>query len=202
MRKVLVLGILALCLVSTGFLFWQQELQYVLPTPVPSNYVSVAPSQVITFPQNFNAPVGSATYFHFFNPDCPCSRFNLKHFRSLTNQFNQRVKIYAVIPAYADLTQARNMIDDERITLLQDTDDELAKACGVYSTPQAVIIDGSQKLFYRGNYNKARYCTLKESNYAEIALTALVNGEKSPVFNAFATQSYGCQLPTEQELIF
>jgi hypothetical protein len=60
-----------------------------------------------------------------------------------------------------------------------------------------VIIDNQKKLFYRGNYNHTRYCTLKESNYAEIALTALTRGEPPPVFNVFATQSYGCELPND-----
>lgn len=30
----------------------------------------------------------------------------------------------------------------------------IAISCGVYSTPQAVIIDGNGQLFFRGNYNK------------------------------------------------
>ena len=38
-------------------------------------------------------------------------------------------------------------------------DSSLAKACGVYSTPQAVLIDNNQNLYYRGNYNRSRYCT-------------------------------------------
>ena len=200
MRKFIVLGVLLACFGCMGFIFWQQELQYVLPTPIPANYSPITTSQQVILPSSFS--VGQAHYFHFFNPDCPCSRFNLKHFRSLTNQFSGRVIIYAVIPAYADLKQAREMIDDKRVVILQDSEDRLANACGVYSTPQAVVLDASHKLFYRGNYNKTRYCTLKDSNYAEMALTALVNGEKPPVFNILATQSYGCELPSEQDLIF
>lgn len=200
MRKLIVVGVLLACFGCMGFLFWQQELQYVLPTPVPSNYSSIATNQQISLPPAF--PAGQAIYLHFFNPDCPCSRFNLKHFKSLTNEFSSKVKIYAVIPAYADVQQAGKMIDDDRISILQDVDDRLASACGVYSTPQAVVLDATHKLFFRGNYNKTRYCTLKESNYAEMALEALVRGEAPPVFNAFATQSYGCQLPSDQDLTF
>lgn len=185
-----------------GFLFWKQEMQYLLPTPVPDHHQPKFVAEHISLPTAFNIENTGPVYFHFFNPDCPCSRFNLKHFRSLTNQFHSSLKIYAVIPAYAEVERAREMIDDSRIVIIQDTDDQLAHACGVYSTPQAVVLDASQKLFYRGNYNKTRYCTLKESNYAEIALSALVNGETPPVFNAFATQSYGCQLPSDQDFNF
>ncbi|GCC51096.1 hypothetical protein SanaruYs_13160 [Chryseotalea sanaruensis] len=180
-----------------GFLFWQQEMKYVLPTPVPIGYSAKLPEAVVSLPTTNSFPNNQALYFHFFNPDCPCSRFNLKHFKTLKKQFETQVKIYAVIPAYADFEYAKEMLDDESIIVIQDTDDALANACGVYATPQAVVIDSQRKLFYRGNYNRTRYCTLKESNYAEIALTALVKGQKPPVFNAFATQSYGCELPND-----
>lgn len=202
MRKLFVLGVLATCVVCMGFLFWKQEMQYLLPTPVPAQYHPKVIAEHISLPTTFKIVTTGPAYFHFFNPDCPCSRFNLKHFRSLINQFHTSLTIYAVIPSYADVAHAREMIDDDRVVILQDIDDQLANACGVYSTPQAVVLDASQRLYYRGNYNKTRYCTLKESNYAEIALSALVNGETPPVFNAFATQSYGCQLPSDQDLNF
>ena len=90
------------------------------------------------------------------------------------------------------------MIGNEGVIVIHDNADSLALACGVYSTPQAVIIDSDQKLFYRGNYNKSRYCTLKESNYAEIALKALVAGQEPPPSNQLATKSYGCELPENE----
>lgn len=197
MRQVIVIGVLLVCFSCMGFLFWHQEKKFILPTPVPTNYTPRLPTEAITLPAVNNFPVDQPLYFHFFNPDCPCSRFNLKHFRSLKKQFESQVKIYAIIPAYADLEYAKEMIDDESIPIIQDSDDSLATACGVYATPQAVVIDNQRKLFYRGNYNRTRYCTLKESNYAEIALTALTRGEPPPVFNIFATQSYGCELPND-----
>lgn len=197
MRKIIAVGVLLICFSCMGFLFWQQEMKYVLPTPVPTGYSAKLPDAVISLPTVYSFPDNQALYFHFFNPDCPCSRFNLKHFKALKKQFESQVKIYAVIPAYADFEYAKEMLDDESIIVIQDKDDTLANACGVYATPQAVIIDNQRKLFYRGNYNRTRYCTLKESNYAEIALTAIVRGERPPVFNAFATQSYGCELPND-----
>ena len=176
-------------------LFWTQELKYALPTPVPAHFQARAVAETIDLRELRHFDKNRPVYLHFFNPDCPCSRFNIKHFRSLIDQFGSHLQIYAVIPAYADLERARHMIELPQVTILQDHADSLASACGVYSTPQAVVIDDHQKLFYRGNYNKSRYCTVRESNYAEIALRALVTGEAPPQFNALATQSYGCELP-------
>jgi len=74
-------------------------------------------------------------------------------------------------------------------------DEAIAKKCGVYSTPQAVLIDGSQKLYYRGNYNKTRYCTDASSNYAQMAIDSLLSQNYIPSFDALALKSYGCSLP-------
>jgi len=43
--------------------------------------------------------------------------------------------------------------------VLVDADGSLAKMVGVYSSPQAVIVDTRGALYYRGNDNLARYCT-------------------------------------------
>jgi hypothetical protein len=74
-------------------------------------------------------------------------------------------------------------------------DSAMAQKCGVFSTPQAVIIDPSHNLYYRGNYNKTRYCTNADSNYAQMAIDSLLQQTKSPSFNALALRAYGCSLP-------
>ena len=75
------------------------------------------------------------------------------------------------------------------------TDTTIASICGVYSTPQAVIIDKNGKLYFRGNYNKSRYCTDKNSNYAQNALEALLGKTENIFFNQKKLRAYGCELP-------
>ena len=70
----------------------------------------------------------------------------------------------------------------------------VAEAVGVYSTPQAVLVTTKNDLYYRGNYNKSRYCTDKRSNYAEIAITALLGNSPIPEFGPMALKSYGCTI--------
>jgi hypothetical protein len=95
----------------------------------------------------------------------------------------------------SDQYTEKEIQDKYDLTIPVYFDSSLAAGCGVYSTPQAVIINGDQQLHYRGNYNKSRYCTDKKTNYAQIALEALLY--KQPLaFDAFATKAYGCQLPT------
>jgi hypothetical protein len=74
-------------------------------------------------------------------------------------------------------------------------DEGIAEKCGVISTPQAVLLDPSHNLYYRGNYNKTRYCTNAASNYAQMAIDSLLKQNNSPSFNALALRAYGCSLP-------
>lgn len=74
-------------------------------------------------------------------------------------------------------------------------DSSIAAKCGVYSTPQAVIINIDRTLYYRGNYNKSRYCTNKQSNYVMMALDSLLHQKLHPVFNEYALKAYGCEIP-------
>ncbi len=72
---------------------------------------------------------------------------------------------------------------------------ELAKRCGVYSTPQAVILAKGNKLYYRGNYNLTRYCTDPKTEFAKQALDNLLNHVEQTEFQPLATRAYGCSLP-------
>src|SRR5688500_1934711 len=115
--------------VSTGiaFIFWYQELQYLLPTPVPKNYQVVLPNQIIEFdsaliPKQYAKP----KLLHFFSPDCPCSRFNLKHFLSLNRKFSKEIDFYVVITKREDITSAQYMTE-RKIPIIVDKDEKLAK---------------------------------------------------------------------------
>ena len=186
------LGFLA---VALGLLFWYSEFVYQLPTPVPAGYQPVAVGTSIHLPLAMLA--GSRPVFlHFFNPDCPCSRFNLPHFRSLVSAYGDRVD-FAIVP----MVKAGRTIAVEEIQYLAGVDVPvlldagIAEACGVYSTPQAVLLGDHNKLYYRGNYNKSRYCTDKKSNYAQMALDSLLRTHGPPVFGRLAQEAYGCQIP-------
>jgi hypothetical protein len=191
-----------LILVSSGVaaIFWYQELQYLLPTPVPKNYRVVLPNEVVQFDsaliprQNLKPKL-----LHFFSPDCPCSRFNLKHFLSLKRKYSHAIEFYAVIAKQEHLGSAQYMVGKD-ITIIVDKNEKLAKACGVYSTPQAVLIQQNNQLYFRGNYNRSRYCVDKNSNFAQMAMDSLMARKGPPHFIELATQSYGCSISQEQDL--
>jgi len=169
---------------------------YNLPTPVPANYLSVARGQHIDLAGKLPVEENKPVFLHFFNPDCPCSRFNVQEFKSLVKEYGSKI-IFAVVVMTKDKDYTVEHIREKFglvIPVIMDT--SLAVTCGVYSTPQAVLLDNHHLLYYRGNYNKSRYCTDKKSNYAQIAIDSLLASVQQPVFNQFALKAYGCSLPT------
>lgn len=182
--------VLIACVSGIGLLFWKNELKYQLPTPKPANYIQVSTGHAVTLPQSFSS---DASYFlHFYNPDCPCSRFNARHLKSLIRSYKDSVQIVVVLAVQEDLTKAKKEFGED-LTYFVDSDNSLTKACGVYSTPQAAIIDQQGRLFYRGNYNASRYCTTRATNFAELSLIALLNNQPPPSFGLVSSQSYGCE---------
>jgi hypothetical protein len=181
-KIVLAFGILSVGSFCIVWAFWTQDLRYALPTPRPAN-LKVAPlGQRLLLPLDKDR---RPTLLVFYNPDCPCSRFNTEHVLALKKQYQDRVRFMAI-------TQRG---EAPQITTVQDPTGTIARTCGVYSTPQAVLLEAHGTLYYRGNFNRSRYCSEPKSEFARLAIEALLKGEKSPSFPTSATTAYGCALP-------
>src|ERR1700759_2831044 len=86
MKKRLVVSWLALLAIGVCFIFWRTQLKYSLPTPVPDHYHDIGRGTPVRLPVTAEAGLHPGTtplFLHFFNPDCPCSRFNMPQFRAL-----------------------------------------------------------------------------------------------------------------------
>lgn len=188
-------------LVTLIGIFWYQDWRYSLPTPRPKLLEQPAVGTRLDLPESLQsllAPTGQRpVLLHFINPDCPCSRFNLEHVRRLQQEFGQQVDIVAVTEGANVATLHEHFARLHwQVPVVWDTSRSLAKLTGVYATPQAVVLDSQRRLFYRGNYNTSRYCTAEETEFARIALDALLKQTTNPVIESEqATRSYGCALP-------
>lgn len=199
--RVFLAAMLALSILTAiGLIFWQQEWQFSKPTPIPENFVDFQSGDSI--PDDLLTSLGiekdEQLFVHFYNFDCPCSRFNIKEFENLTIRYESEVKFLAVLETVGkDQNEIQKFKDkyDLGIQIHLDETGAIAEKLGVYSTPQAVLIK-NQQIYYKGNYNKARFCTTKNTKFASLALKAMVNGKEPPVFPELATIAYGCELPS------
>lgn len=199
MKLGLVLGSLVIIFTAISYLFWYQDLQYSLPTPIPQDYQEVKPGKIINISNTISeiTKEQKPVFIHFFNPDCPCSKFNIPEFRSLVKKHEDKIKFVAVALTDEQYTP-EDIQDDLGVEIPVFFDESLADMCGVYSTPQAVLLDKNYKLYYRGNYNKTRYCTDKNTNFALMAIDSILNGTPDPVFSEAALISYGCEIPKNE----
>jgi hypothetical protein len=196
MRKWLAISCLAVMFSLIAVLFWYNEWRYSLPTPVPAQYHIVKPRERISLAEKFKPRRNGPVFLHFFNPDCPCSRFNISHFKSLVTEYADRIDFALVVMTNDKSYTGKKIQEKYDLTVPVLFDTSLADLCGVYSTPQAVLLDNNHLLYYRGNYNKARYCTDKKSNYAQMAIDSLLADQQQPAFDKYALTAYGCSLPT------
>lgn len=182
-----------------AFIFWREEIRYALPTPVPENYKVIDINSSIALDKFVKADYQKPILLHFFNPDCPCSRFNITHFEDLLEEYEGKLNFYAVLQTENKENAIRSFEQKYKLNIpvILDKQELLAKYCGVYATPQAVLLDKTSKLYYRGNYNRSRYCTDPNSNYAQMAIDSILSHKPAPNFGRLATKSYGCELPSE-----
>ncbi|MFK7923710.1 MAG: AhpC/TSA family protein [Bacteroidia bacterium] len=192
MRITLLMVCLGLILSQIVYTFWREEYRYSLPTPIPAQFTTVPSNSCVPLPAIDKSVPQGGYLLHFFNPDCPCSRFNLKHFKRLYESYEGKILFTVVIPEGAEILNAQRLLDLP-INIIQDRADSLAQLYGVYSTPQAVIIHPEGRLYYRGNYNKARFCTQSSANYAQLSLDMLLANQAAPNWGPMASNAYGCR---------
>jgi thiol-disulfide isomerase/thioredoxin len=179
---------------SMAYIFWYTDWKYSLPTPVPNQYHPVGTGTYVDLGGKLPVPGDKPVFLHFFNPDCPCSRFNIPYFKSLAKKYGNKIS-FAIVVLNNKAYTAREVQSKFDVDFPVSFDSTIAAACGVYSTPQAVLLDATRHLYYRGNYNKSRYCTDTRSNYAQMAIDSLFGNIYRPVFAGLALKAYGCQLP-------
>lgn len=184
---------------AIGFIFWHQEMQYWTPTPVPSNLKQVSMGDRVDINTWIKSENDKPTFLHFYNFDCPCSRFNINEFQSMYFRYRDSVNFVAVVQSSdpdPKLEDKFQRLMGVAIPTYVDTNGEIAQAMGIYSTPQAVIINTQNEVFYKGNYNAARYCTSRSTKFAEMAMEDILNGKEAPRFaETYIDLPYGCLIP-------
>ena len=198
-RVVTAVGVNAVLLGVIGHAFWLADWRYSLPTPRPAGLQQPPTGSRPSLPPALaGMRRGSRPLLiNFANPHCPCTEFNLDHLRKLQQRYSGTVDFVTILESSADGTGAQREFQSMHLPMpmVYDPKGEVSASLGVYGTPQAVLLDGTGQLYFRGNYNRSRYCAEESSEFARIALDALANGRALPALPAVATIAYGCSLP-------
>lgn len=184
------------------FIFWNQEVKYLLPTPKPKNIVQLkngdkAPVHVLGLDINSNKNL----LVHFYNPNCPCTKFNMNEIKLLSFEYKDDVELVVVAQTkniYEGLEQEIQSQFLHPIKVVLDKSGSIAKAFGIYASPQMVLVDKQLTVVYSGNYNISRYCTSKKTAFGKQSLEYLVQNavNENLEFLKGNQLSYGCLLPS------
>jgi hypothetical protein len=194
-RLPVVLSSTSLFLLLMGFGFWYQDRQYSIPTVRPAGLHQPMPGELVPLSNTGLAfDTTRPLFLHFFNPDCPCSRFNLDHLRQLVRRNSNAVRFIAVLEGAGEPARLMEAFGKLNLPIESVVDDEgkWGEVTGVYATPQAVLIGPDRRLYFRGNYNLSRYCAAPETEFARIALESLLAGRPSQLEDPAAATSFGC----------
>jgi peroxiredoxin len=199
-RYILFILLLTTTLSVIGLIFYEQEIQFLLPTPKPEHIEEKHIGEQVHLD---GLDFTRGPYFiHFYNSDCPCSRFNIKDFRSMVRKHQDEIRFVAVLEtddkSSDEIVQFQKKYD-LGIPILQDSNGKLAKALGVYSTPQAVLVGRDSTIYYKGNYNRSRFCSSNATAFANLALTCFLEEKPLPVMPEVALIPYGCSLPSNKD---
>src|SRR5579863_5598130 len=112
-------------------LFWYNEWLFSLPTPIPKNYKTVALGDKIDI--TLKLTNGRPLFLHFFNPDCPCSKFNISHFKALVIHYGNEAD-FAIVAMTNKIYTEKGIQDKFGLPIPVFFDTAIAISCGVYST--------------------------------------------------------------------
>ena len=168
------------CFGGFAYLFYQNDWLQTQQRERPTGYPTV-PEHVA------DSSKASVTLYHFYSPECACSRFVLVEVERIARTYQGRLRIVAIT------AEPDGDTDDYPFTSLLDTSETIARQLGVYCTPQAVITGPDGKVLYAGSYNRARFCAEARTAYVDQALGQIfaghiVQNKKGPIF--------GCLLPS------
>ncbi len=197
-RQALAALLATACLAGVALCFWFQDLRFSVVRPAPEGWrgpepgaqVGLAPGLAAILPESRPA---RPLLLHFYNPDCPCSRYQLPKLRDLVGSHGEHFDLVVLIESRGDHPPRRRPSGFPASTpFLVDPQGNLAAHYGVHTTPQAVLLDADGRLVYRGNYASSRVCVDPRREYVRLALEALIEGRK-PVPSP--PGAYGCPLP-------
>ncbi len=186
---------------SICFLFWEESYRYTLPAQKPTLFKEVRLGEKVTVP----FPTKRSLFIHFHNLECPCSRFNISEFQEIVRTHNSQLDFVVMLITNGDKNSVKKFNDKYQldIPIIEDVDGKKSYALGVYATPQAMIVNGKDStVYYSGNYNLGRYCTAKNTRFAEMAIESLLSGKVAPLLPDIAYLPFGCELNRYEEINF
>ena len=195
------LPLVALWLAGTVYAFWWFEFRHLRPFELEATERAesfsgegLATALAGLLPEGERT---TATLFHFWDPACPCSRFNELHVRELRERYAAEGIRFAVIPRpgrFDSGEEARRAAAEQfgEVELVELSEARF-RELPVPSAPALAILDAADDeppaLAYFGPYSVGAVCSSSTGTFAESTLDELLAGKRPRQLN---TVAFGC----------
>ena len=141
---------------------------------------------------------GLISVVHFWNPDCPCNRFNEAHVKKIITDYADKNVEFTIVVS-GDTAEIRNQKKElARKIFNYDTVKNIRSDWpmdqGPPSSPAVGIINSNGKLVYFGPYSLGARCAPDKGKFVERVLDRL-NSKNSLQKNQLNTLAVGCFCP-------
>jgi hypothetical protein len=189
-------GLFAVWLAAMAYAFWYVQGRFVQPF-YPEFVNEVWDADPSGFGAAFAALVrdadaaapGRATVYHFWDPDCPCTRFNTPHVRELVEQYSASGVEFVVVPA-PGVRYDTAAIETRFGAGVRALDASLITQVAVPSSPAAVLVSSDRDIAYFGPYSSGAFCGGENGRYVEDALERSLAGNPAAPLDVFAAGCY------------
>lgn len=182
----------------TAGAFWYFEFQFLKPIVRPASAKALqmgeaAPIRELETLSGERIALGEGgpTVLHFWNPECPCSRFNEPSVKRMA-EVNPEVRFVLVIEEAELTAKLREKVETTfPFPAVHDADGAIAKAFGAFATPAACLLDAEGRVQFMGTYLATAYCSSQQTDAVQVALAAMLSGKDAPA----SAPAYGCAIP-------
>lgn len=179
--SVLAGALIVVWIVFTALVFWALQWQYVraFQQDLPRNTVRWFESDALLglFDQSVKAG-STGLAVHFWDPNCPCSRFSQSHIQDLIQQsLLQGVSSVVVVKASqgfwggGELAKAKDVFSESDWVIAAESVPELTGRLA--GSPSAAILDTDKNIRYIGPYSSDAFCSTSGDGFVEKALIEL-----------------------------
>ena len=135
---------------------------------------------------------------HFWNPDCPCSRFNEVHVKKIMSDYaDKNIQFTIVVSGNNDeMREQRKLLAQKVFTgkAVKDIRSDWPMGKGPVSSPAVGVINSDGELVYFGPYSLGARCAPDQGQFVEKTLDRL-NKQKALSKKQLNTLAVGCFCP-------
>lgn len=208
-KKWFVASLVTLWLISTLVAFWWFQFRNIqaFDSDAPNNQTVFFESgelghrleKLVANDHVSNEKKEAISVIHFWNPDCPCNRFNEVHVKKIITDYAEKnVNFTIVVSGSSEKERNQRQALAEKIfnhSAVKEIRSDWPMHKGPPSSPAVAVLNRRGELVYFGPYSLGARCAPDKGKFVESVLDGLYASKKSADKKQLNTLAVGCFCP-------